>query len=365
MLVRPVDSWNVSDTSPIPSFRISSLMPKSCGDVGTSMSKIRDVHFRGWECDCSIFTTKVPFGCSLEIVVSKYPLSSEIRTFCVGEGVGGKKRASMATVKWSGKELASKITAARRPSDQTPHGSRLDQLPRRITREGSVSDNLSTEPMVTGSHRTLSASDAKSVIDLTCATAAPAAGPTANAKPPASWLPERMLSGRGASMRPRLCRGHGAGTDIVSKVQQQVGQAGGAHAGMLERRTCDCRHNGTAVVHIHQFAHQRQRSGRVAGRSCAHCRYRGVGRVTRRHCRCRIRTCRPVPERLLLSRRPSVALNSLAGARRHVAVHALHDLRHQMLNRSVGREVAGREHHDVCAPARRQRPSRRWRRPAP
>lgn len=77
------------------------------------MSKIKDAHFRGWAPDCLIFTTKLPFGCSLEIVVGKYPLSSKICTFCSGEGPGGKNCASMAIVKRSGNELASKITAAR------------------------------------------------------------------------------------------------------------------------------------------------------------------------------------------------------------------------------------------------------------
>src|ERR1043166_3121627 len=57
----------------------------------------------------------------------------------------------MATVKQSGKELASKMTLARRPSDQTPHGSREDQLPSRMTPDGSLLDNLVTDPGATGS----------------------------------------------------------------------------------------------------------------------------------------------------------------------------------------------------------------------
>src|SRR5271165_6025059 len=108
MLAR-LHSRNVSDTSPIPSLRVSPLMPNSCGDVGVSTSKIKDVHFRGWEHDCLMFTTKLPFGSSLEIVVSKCPLPSETRTFCSGEGPSGKKSGSMATVKRSGNELASKV----------------------------------------------------------------------------------------------------------------------------------------------------------------------------------------------------------------------------------------------------------------
>src|ERR1043166_3513034 len=84
---------NVSDISPIPSFRRSRLMFNCCGDVGAWTSKIKDFHDLGWTPDFCILTTKSPFGCSFEIIVSKLPLSSEIRTACIGEGTGGKSFA--------------------------------------------------------------------------------------------------------------------------------------------------------------------------------------------------------------------------------------------------------------------------------
>src|ERR1043166_591983 len=152
-----------------------------CGDAGTSTSKIKDFHGPGWVPDFCILTTKSPFGCSFEITASKLPLSSEIRTACIGGGTGGKRFARMAMVKRSGKQLASKTTVARRSSDQTPHGSREDQLPARTTPDGSLFDNLIPDPGVTGSRPPRSSA------------AEPSLDSTNNRGPPLAWVARAPL----------------------------------------------------------------------------------------------------------------------------------------------------------------------------
>ncbi len=126
-------------------------MPNSWGEVGVSISKTKDLH--GCDCvrDFCIFTVNSPPGCSFEIIVSNVPFSSKTRTFCTSEGSGGKRFARMKTLKWSGRELASKMTVACWPFDQTPHCSRENQWPARITPECSVLDNIFTEPISTAS----------------------------------------------------------------------------------------------------------------------------------------------------------------------------------------------------------------------